>query len=147
MENNEQQQQDNGKIVKKFNENFAKLTAIFGGETNIPRNKGKVKNTSVKTIVDKLLEDREKKATEEFTSKLSGLVDKHIEFASFEKEHRKQFEAAMNKKREEINKEADATFSILENIDTLRKQYNDIVGAAATDNTVATTNPAAKTEE
>lgn len=113
------------KIEKKFNENMRKLVALMGGEKRIPGKRNVVKNDDVSDIVEEMLAERKEAAKVKFKASAGALIEKKVEFEAFIKAEQKKLEAVILKKREEFNKEMDNLFAEVEDINTLRKNFED----------------------
>ncbi len=117
----DQAQQDNNKVAKKFEQNVKKLVALFSGEKAFK--KAKVANSEVSEIIAELTKERKEGLIKDFKDKAGKLLTSKVEFDKFVSQKQKELEQAILNKKKEFNKEMDDCFQIVENIDSLQKEY------------------------
>lgn len=122
-EKEKEQQQDSGKIEKKFQENLSKLMGLLKGNEQVF--KEKVPNEDMDLIIEELIKERKEKTIEEFKKKASNILDKKVEFDKFVKQKESELKSAINNKRKEFSKEMEDCFNLVENINSLHQQYKN----------------------
>lgn len=125
---NEANNQDSGKIQKRFDNNMKRLAAVFNNaERKVLGKKTKVPNTDISTIVDELLKERREATVKDFKVQCGNLLDKYIQFDREMKEEEAKLKKIKEQKMEEFSKAIEATFGLVENIDSLAGQYASIL--------------------
>lgn len=133
-QNNQQNEQNNqennsGKIQKRFDNNMKRLAAVFNNaERKVLGKKNKVANADISTVVDELLKERREATAKEFKTQCGALLDKYIQFDKEMKEEEAKLKKIKEQKMEEFSKAIEATFGLVENIDSLAGQYAKILG-------------------
>lgn len=137
MNQQEQPQQEGktegGKVEKRFQSNLKKLNAVLAGNTEVF--KPKLPNSDVSEAVLALIEDRRKKAKEDFKASMSALIDKKIVFDKEIDRLRKELENTILKKKEDFCKEMESVFGILESVDKVAADYAKVLSSQSTTET------------
>lgn len=124
------QQQEGGKVRKKYDEALSNLTRVLGGQSLYAPIK--LASTEVQTAVMELAKEEKEKATKAFKEKAIALIqkkrehDRHV--AQLKKDFLKKEEESMKK----FTEEAGALFKELENIQNIEKDYYDVLLSAKT---------------
>lgn len=118
----EQVQQENGKVEKKFTTNLSKLVSLMGQPLEAAT-KTRVTGDEMGTIVDELLKERKAQTIVTFKQRASALLDKKVEFDKFVKQKQKELETAILEKKKEFSKQMEECFALVDNIDTLHREY------------------------
>lgn len=124
------QQEASNKVEKKFNDNMQKLFVLFNGEKKVPGRRKTLPGKEVVGLVDEILEERQVAFKAEFKTKALAIIDSNIKFQAFKKEKEQELKTAITKKQEEFNKELEALFAMVDNIEAVRKEYIDVFTAA-----------------
>lgn len=115
------QQQDNGKIEKKYEQTLSKLIILFR-KKKLPTSK-RIPNGDIASVVDELLAERKDEELKLFKKEAGELLDSKVELDKFIKAKEEEFRKAVVAKKKEWNEKADKVFSRIENIDQLQKDY------------------------
>ncbi len=123
MENVQQNQGqgDAGKVEKKFEQNMHKLMALLKGDEKAF--KTKVPNGEIEEVIQEMLKDRRAATIKTFKEKASAILDSHVEFNKFCKQKEKEFKDSIVNKKKEFSKQMEECFNLIENMDTLAKDY------------------------
>jgi hypothetical protein len=126
--NGEQQQNENGKVAKKFDSNMKKLVALFKGEAIFRRPKMTTEDLydgdgDVDGVITELVSEEKETLRTEFKEKAKKLIQRKREFDAFVKAEQSKMDKAIIEKKKEFNKEMDGCFGIIEKIENLEKSY------------------------
>ena len=116
-----QQQGEGEKISKKFDANIKKLVAMFSGEKAFKS--AKVPNSELNAVIEELTKERKEELIKAFKTKATGLLNSKVTFDKFVKEEEQKVKNAINNKKKEFNKEMEECFKMIENIESLTKEY------------------------
>lgn len=124
-QNNEavEQNQDAGKVEKRFIANMNKLTAIFKGDKKVLGKKPKVANDDISGIIEELLKERKAATIVDFKARCLKLLDLKVQFDREMSEEENKLKKIKETKMEEFSKEIEATFGLVENIEKLAAEY------------------------
>lgn len=117
----QQQQQGNDKITKKYDAAFKKLVALMGGEKNLK--KSSIPTSEVGDIVTELLKERRQKTIDKFKVDAMAILDKKIEFDKEVRKAEDQLKNTVIAKKKEFTEEMIKVFATLENIQEVEKAY------------------------
>lgn len=121
-ENQQNQQENNNKVEKKFEVAMGKLMAVISGARDALK-RPKVPADEVESIVSDLLSKRREKVVEEFQSKLLELLDKYVQFEGEVKKAEEELKNTTLKKKEEFTKQINECFKLIDNIDKVQQNY------------------------
>ena len=110
-------------VTKKFENNETKLVSLLKGNKTF--SKVKLSNKEVTDLVEELIKERREENASLFKQKAKALIDSKIQFEKFVKQKEKEFQEAITEKLKEFNKEMEDTFSLVEDIEELRKTYEE----------------------
>ncbi len=124
-------QENSGKIEKRFNQNMAKLAAVFNNSTTkVLGKKAKVANNDISAVIEELLKERKAEVTAKFKTQCGELLDKKIAFDKEMTEEKAKLRKIEEQKMEEFSKAIEATFGLVESIDKLAGEYAKALGQA-----------------
>jgi hypothetical protein len=121
LDQQQNQQNENGKVDKKFEQNMAKMMSMLSG--NYSAFKTKIPNDKMGEVVSKLLEKRSAAAIEKFMEEASQLLDDKVAFDRFVSQQEKALKEAVTNKKKELNKKFEAVFGLIDNVDKLHGDY------------------------
>lgn len=113
--------EQNDKVSKKYDSNIKKLVALFNGEEAFK--KEKVGNTELAGIIAELTKEKKEGLIKSFKEKATKLLTSKVEFDKFVSAKEAEFKQAIVNKKKEFNTEMEECFKLIENIDTLQKEY------------------------
>ena len=108
-------------VTKKFDANEAKLISLLKGNKGFA--KVKLSNKEVTDLVEELIKEKREENAILFKQKAKALIDSKIQFEKFVQQKEKEFQEAVTEKLKEFNKEMESVFSLVEDIEELRKTY------------------------
>lgn len=120
-EQQQNQQNENGKVAKKFANNMRKLVALMSGEALFK--KPKLDSPGIEEALQELVKDEKEDLIKKFKEEAKKLITRKQEFDTFCKQQEKQMEQAILDKKKEFNKEFNSLFSIVERIEEIEKNY------------------------
>jgi hypothetical protein len=126
----EQQQQEAGKVGKKFEENLKKITALLGGPKPLSGKK-RLPKDAVGTLVEQLLKEKVEAAGVKFKTDLGELIEKKIAFDKAVAEEEKKLAKFKEDKMAEFNKSAQGILDQIEGIDEMTASYYSTLGQVA----------------
>lgn len=136
VQEQQQQGQDNNKEAKKYEQNFKKFMLLFGNDQSVFKNK--IPNSQVQIAVDEMLKENREDAVKSFKTKGKALLIKKVEFDKFQKQKQAEFDKAILEKKKELNKEFEALFNEIENVDKLGSEMiaamKELAGSNLEDN-------------
>ncbi len=118
---NEQEQQNSGKVQKNFENQLKKLDTILQGDKSLYKNK--VESGMVSSIIEDLFKEESEAKTAEFKTKVRNLIKKHVEFNKFKKQKEQELAKAVEEKMKEFNTEAEACFNMVDGLEKLQQEY------------------------
>lgn len=118
---NEEQQKENGKVAKKFENNMRKLVALFNGKQIF--NKTKFSSDEVTTMIAELVKEDKETLAKEFKLKAAALIKRKQEFDAFARAEQAKMDKAILEKKKEFNKEMENIFGIVDKIEKLEASY------------------------
>lgn len=140
---NEQQnnQNDSGKVEKKYKNNVLSLSAIFNSETgkNFLAGKDKIPGSEVSSLVEELLGEELKSKREALKTELATLVKTKVDSDRAIAAEEKKLQQFKENKMKEFNTKAETIFKKVEGLDELRREYAQTLGEAAAPNDGAVT--------
>jgi hypothetical protein len=142
----EDQQQEAGKELKKFEKFKRQLVALVGGETPL-RKRAKASKDVVQQAMEILLSEKKAAKIKEVKDGAEALCEKYIAFMEFKSQKEKEFAKAVEEKMKEFNKEAETLFGKLEGIDQMEKTYLEALQGATTGGVKTGTSALGETEE
>jgi len=108
-------------VTKRYDLNEKKLVALMKGSTKLL--KSKVANSEVADLVEELISEKRAEMAVTFKEKAKALINSKMAFNKFIREKEKEFEKAVSEKLKEFNTEMETLFGLVENIDSLQKEY------------------------
>lgn len=133
---NNGEQQGNGKEAQKFQKNFKRLVALFGGDTAFK--KKKLKSDSVAIALEELVKDEKEALTAEFKKQATALIKRKQEFDALQIKLKKDMEKALEDKQKEFNAEMEKIFGLVDKIDSIESSYYNTLTQLNTDQPNAT---------
>lgn len=111
----------NSKIQKQLQ---AKLETVLGILENhqFPTT-DKVKGNKLKSLVDKVLEEKQKDFEDEFVEEFKKVLDSKAEYDKYCEEAEKKFNAELDKGAQAFINKLDALTKMVENADSYRQRY------------------------
>ena len=132
MNDNQQENQNNsGKEAKKFEANFKKLVALFGGMEIFKKNK--LVSEEISTVVGELVKEEKEALIVTFKTKAKALINRKQEFDKFLKAETEKVKKATEEKQKEFNKEMEGLYAIVDKIEGIEKSYYQTLGALSND--------------
>ena len=119
----EQVQEKSSKIDKAFKEAISKLTAVMGGESNVPKKRTKVANDRVSVLVDEILKERAEAEEKNFKVKANALLESVIKFHQECEAAEALYKKTVEEKKQALTKEANDCWKMIENVEKLRQGY------------------------
>jgi hypothetical protein len=134
-QNDQQQQNENGKIGKKFEKNMKTLVALFNGKSLL--NRTKLGDAELSTTIEELVKEEKDSLKLEFKAKAKDIIKKHQEFEKFKKQKQAEFDKLVEEKQKELNSEMDKAFGIVDKISELEKNYYNSLSQLSGEETTA----------
>jgi len=123
------QQQESGKIEKKFNEALLKVSQILGGDTLL-KPKKKVKGDVVTEIVEELTKERTEANRASVKAELTTLLTKYVEYTTKLEEKEKELKKLKEEKQKEFSEAANKFFNKIDEVDSFAKQMTEALKSA-----------------
>lgn len=117
-------QQKENKIEKKFSNAIHKLVAIVGGKEKL-KIPSKTPNDQLTELVADLFKEEREKKLEETKEKLRSLLKQFAEMEKAIKSKKDELEKLEKQKKEEFVKAAESLFNDIEDVGEREKQYYD----------------------
>ena len=114
-------QQPQGEITKKFEQNIKNLVALLGGDGLLKNIK--VENTEAVRLMEELFKEEREAKGKELKERIKDLIKKKTEYERFVKEKQREFDKAVEEKQKEFNKEAEDIFKGIENLRQIADEY------------------------
>lgn len=122
MEDQNNQNQDAGKIAKRFETAVKSIVAILGDPKNMTL-KQKVKNQDVANLVENLFAEERLAAEEKFKADLKALIIKKSEYDAFLREEEKKVAKAKEEKQKQFAEAAEKLFQQVTDLPSIVKGY------------------------
>lgn len=122
IQDQNQSQNDNDKVSKKFDADFTKLIALLGGQEAFK--KPKVKNEEVSTLVEELIKEQRDSALKEFKEKAKSILQHKVQFDKEMKLAEEDLKKLQIQKKKEFSEKMKSLFNIVDNIQEIENQYN-----------------------
>ena len=123
------QQQESGKIEKKFDEALIKVYHILGGD-GLLKPKKKVKGDVVTEIVEELTKERTEANKASVKAELGTLLTKYVEYTAELDKSEKQLKKLKEDKQKEFTEAANKFFNKIYEVDTFAKQMGEALKVA-----------------
>ena len=123
------QQQESGKIEKKFDEALIKVYHILGGD-GLLKPKKKVKGDVVTEIVEELTKERTEANKASVKAELGTLLTKYVEYTTKLDEKEKELKKLKEDKQKEFTEAANKFFNKIDEVDTFAKQMAEALKVA-----------------
>lgn len=120
-ENKQNQQQEGGKIKKKFEESIKKLQAVMGNPNWYKQ--PKIGQDELPELIRRLTANKKEELYRKFEEAAITLIEKKIAFDKAVKQKEKEFNDAVEAKMKEFQGDMDAMFNLIEQIDNITKDY------------------------
>lgn len=120
-ENKQTQQQENGKVEKRFNESLKKVQAILGNPGWFKQ--PKVGQGDLPELLERLTATKKEELYRKFETAAIALVEKKLAYDKAVKQKQQEFNKAVEDKMKEFQNDMDAMFSLVDQIDNITKDY------------------------
>jgi len=128
QEQDQQNQNEGGKVEKKFQTALKKLTAILSGEAAYKP--AKLVGLEVITAVQELAKEEKEAKAKEFKEKAKALIQKKRDFDSFVKKQKQELEKKIQEEQKKFTEDAEKLFQLVEDIANIEKSYYETLGNA-----------------
>lgn len=135
-----EEQNDTGKVDKKFNEALTKVVDILGSKDLMHRKKS-VPGDIVSEIVVELTKEREEKLRGEVKTELQSMLTKYIEFEDEVKKKEDELKSLKEKKKKEFIEASNKFFSKIENSDAFAKRMRSALETATASSDATSSTP------
>jgi hypothetical protein len=125
--NEQNQQNDGGKIAKQYDTNIKKLVAIVSGKENLYPQK-KVTEDAMGEIVTELLKEQKEALAKTVKEDLKSILDKKVQLDKDLKAKEDELAKLKQTKQKEFNEACAKIFAKVENIEALEKNYYATLG-------------------
>lgn len=126
----EQQNQQENKVEKKFSSAIEKLTAILSGEAGLKPIK-RLPNDQVSGLVEELFKEEKEALYADVKTKLKELLKQYHELNKSIKQKEEELAKLGNQKKEEFVKAAQSLFDKIQNVDEVKNSYYSGLKAVA----------------
>lgn len=120
-ENKQAQQQENGKVEKKFNESLKKVQAILGNPGWFKQ--PKIGQNDLPELLERLTANKKEELYKKFETAAIALIEKKLAYDKAVKQKQQEFNKAVEDKMKEFQNDMDAMFSLIDQIDNITKDY------------------------
>lgn len=117
-----QENEQGKKVEARFDFLMGKLMTILKKDDSVFK-KPKIENDDLEALVEKITEERQRKAEEEFIAKFTALIDKKVEFDKTVLQEKKNFDNKILEKRKEFVKELEGVFNLVKDINAIKGDY------------------------
>lgn len=124
------QENESGKVAKKFEQNIKKITAVLGGAAPLKGSK-KVPKDAVGGVVEELLKERKEEAAKKLKVDLGGLIDAKLAYDKALAEEEKKLAKFKEDKMKEFNQKAEGILNQIDGIGELERSYYQTLGQVA----------------
>lgn len=117
----------NTKASQKLDETLKTATKILPGFSDVDKNlKTRIKAGDVNALIDEVFKERLEKVSADFKVGMHKVIDAKIELERAYRKGIQELNATLDKKREELTKEAQGLINMVENV---KQERNDAQGA------------------
>lgn len=109
-QNNEQQQNESGKIAKKFNSNLERVVKLLRGDKSLLTPTSKAPASELTSIIEELTKEEREKNREILKTKLRTLLDSYIKFVKDVDAKKRELVKLEEQKQKEFNEASDNLF-------------------------------------
>lgn len=125
----QQQQNDNGKIKKKYEAALAKLNVIMEG-TQLLAKAPKVNGADVSALILELAKEEKEALGKQFKTEAISLIQEKRKFDAYIIEANKKLNKEIEEKQKEFTSKAEKLFALMEKAENIEKDYAKVLGAA-----------------
>lgn len=129
-ENQQNNSENNNKVVKQFTTNMTKFAALMGGSKNI-KVVSKVKKDAVSEMVSDLFKEENEAILVKTKEDIKNLIKAKVSFDKELQAKEKELETLKIAKMKEFNTKAAAVFNQIEGIDDMTTEYSKALKEAA----------------
>lgn len=128
-ENKQNQQQESGKVKKKFEESMKKLQAILGSPTWFKQ--PKIGQAELPALLERMTAAKKEELYKKFESMAGTLVEKKLAYDKTVEQKQQDFNKAIEDKMKEFQVDLNAMFAIVDQIDNISRDYYGALSSVA----------------
>jgi uncharacterized small protein (DUF1192 family) len=118
------EQEQNGKVEKKFTSALNKLVAVVGGKQNL-KIPNKTPKDQLGNVIDELFKEERENILKDTKEGLRNILKQYAEMDKAFKLKQQEIDKLQKQKKEEFTKAAEALFNKIEDVGDVEKLYYD----------------------
>lgn len=130
MSNEQEQQNEGGKVTKKFDVALKRLYTLLGERKGMLDGTPKIAPDAITAAIAELAKEEKEELIKQFKTKAVELIKKKKEFDAFVKTKEAELKKSVQEEQKKFTTQAEGLFGLMQRSQDIEKDYAKVLGAA-----------------